>query len=193
METCHRLIIESATSIEQARKNLTQLKNCKAEIADIEKDTLNDIFENVPIPTTWSNKVASLSINILSKRHKGLFDNYMKQAKKRKLTADQIKTLLAQNRIHVDDPFKIGDAINNLQQYLYRLEHPTIKLIPDRKNKIKYTKQLLEELRALYPGILSQLDIALFGQSQNKAAMILFGQAYTYHAVIIQLLKELGQ
>lgn len=76
---------------------------------------------------------------------------------------------------------QINDLVNNLEQYCYR-----------KQKDAQYARQLINELTQQYPAILSNYDMSILANTDDKLHTIIFAQAGAYENILHQILREIS-
>lgn len=163
----------SSASIAQGQKHLLSMST-------LETSAFEAIGTSKP-SSDWTGAIPGGSI--LSTKHAALLEGYIQIKKIAEhdgypINERELQGLLKLNGIN--DKYAIEDCINNLEQYWYK-----------KKKHHPYAYALIKELKALFPGIISKLEMDLLAHTKDRAHVIIFTQAGAYENILHQILREL--
>jgi hypothetical protein len=130
----------------------------------------------------WIDAIPSSPI--LSVKHAALLKDFKYMAQQAAKDASPLRDTEIEGllKLHgISSMRQINDLVNNLEQYCYR-----------KQKDAKYARQFINELSQLYPAILSNYDMSILANTEDKLHTIIFAQAGAYENILHQLLREIN-
>lgn len=130
----------------------------------------------------WIDAIPSSPI--LTSKHAALLKDFKYMAQQAAKDASPLRDTEIEGllKLHAINGMRhINDLVNNLEQYCYR-----------KQKEAKYARQFINELTQLYPAILSNYDMSILANTDDKLHTIIFAQAGAYENILHQLLREIN-
>lgn len=174
LETIDMLHKGSKSALANAQKQLITMLM-------IEKECFATICKHAKPGSEWIAQIPHGAI--LTSDHQKIVDGYVilsKQAKTdgRPVSEKELEGLL--KLYQKNSKSAVIALINNVEQYCFKKE-----------KYHTYARDLINDLKDLYPGILSSYELSLLANTKDKPNLVIFTQAGAYENILHQIIREL--
>lgn len=147
----------------------------------IEKECFAAICKNAKPGSEWIAQIPHGTI--LTEIHQKIVNGYMSMAKQAKSDGRPVSEKELEGLLKLyqkNTKLAVTTLINNLEQYCFKKEKHHI-----------FARDLINDLKVLYPGILSSYELSLLANTKDKPNLIIFTQAGAYENILHQIIREL--